>query len=61
MPIFDTHAHYDSNGFNADRDQVLSALPSVEDDATTKVILERVILGARRRGDGIQSGVHQGP
>ena len=27
MPIFDTHAHYDSNGFNADRDQVLSALP----------------------------------
>ena len=41
--------------------QVLSDLPSVEDDATTKVILERVILGARRRGDGIQSGVHQGP
>ena len=33
--------------------QVLSDLPSVEDDATTKVILER--------SDGIQSGVHQGP
>ena len=28
MPIFDTHAHYDSNGFNADRDAVLSALPA---------------------------------
>ena len=28
MPIFDTHAHYDSNGFNADRDEVLSALPA---------------------------------
>lgn len=28
MPIFDTHAHYDSGGFNADRDQVLSALPT---------------------------------
>ena len=27
MPIFDTHAHYDSGGFNADRDEVLSALP----------------------------------
>ena len=26
MPIFDTHAHYDSGGFNADRDQVLSSL-----------------------------------
>ena len=28
MPIFDTHAHYDSGGFSADRDQVLSALPA---------------------------------
>ena len=28
MPIFDTHAHYDSTGFAADRDQVLSALPA---------------------------------
>ena len=28
MPIFDTHAHYDSGGFNGDRDQVLSALPA---------------------------------
>lgn len=27
MPIFDTHAHYDSGSFNADRDAVLSALP----------------------------------
>ena len=27
MPIFDTHAHYDSNGFAADRDEILSALP----------------------------------
>ena len=26
--IFDTHAHYDSNGFSADRDEVLSALPA---------------------------------
>ena len=26
MPIFDTHAHYDSNGFAADRDEILSAL-----------------------------------
>ena len=25
--IFDTHAHYDSNGFNADREEVLSSLP----------------------------------
>ena len=25
--IFDTHAHYDSNGFNADRHAVLSSLP----------------------------------
>lgn len=28
MPIFDTHAHYDSGGFRADRDEVLSALPA---------------------------------
>ena len=28
MPIFDTHAHYDSNGFTADRDEILSALPA---------------------------------
>ena len=27
MPIFDTHAHYDSGSFNADREAVLSALP----------------------------------
>ena len=27
MMIFDTHAHYDSSAFNADRDQVLRALP----------------------------------
>ena len=27
MPIFDTHAHYDSSAFNADREAVLSALP----------------------------------
>ena len=26
--IFDTHAHYDSGGFNADRDQVLASLPA---------------------------------
>ena len=25
--LFDTHAHYDSRQFDADRDQVLSALP----------------------------------
>lgn len=29
MPIFDTHAHYDSGGFNADRHAVLAALPTV--------------------------------
>ena len=28
MPIFDTHAHYDSGAFNADRDEILSALPT---------------------------------
>ena len=28
MPIFDTHAHYDSGGFNADREAVLAALPA---------------------------------
>ena len=28
MPIFDTHAHYDSGAFNADRDGVLAALPA---------------------------------
>ena len=28
MPIFDTHAHYDSNGFAADRDEILSVLPA---------------------------------
>ena len=28
MPIFDTHAHYDSGGFRADRDEVVSALPA---------------------------------
>ena len=27
MAIFDTHAHYDSGGFNADRHDVLPALP----------------------------------
>lgn len=28
MAIFDTHAHYDSGGFNADRDEVIAALPA---------------------------------
>ena len=28
--IFDTHAHYDSGGFNADRDEVLSSLPAAD-------------------------------
>ena len=28
MPVIDTHAHYDSGGFNADRDEVLSSLPA---------------------------------
>ena len=28
MPLFDTHAHYDSKQFDADRDAVLSALPA---------------------------------
>ena len=28
MPIFDTHAHYDSGGFHADRDEVLASLPA---------------------------------
>lgn len=27
MPLFDTHAHYDSRAFNADRDDVLAAMP----------------------------------
>ena len=27
MALFDTHAHYDSGGFNADRHEVLAALP----------------------------------
>lgn len=27
MPIFDTHAHYDSSAFNSDREVVLTALP----------------------------------
>ena len=26
--LFDTHAHYDSGAFNADRDGVLAALPA---------------------------------
>ena len=28
MPIFDTHAHYDAEQFDADRDAVLTALPA---------------------------------
>ena len=28
MPLFDTHAHYDSGAFNADREEVLAALPA---------------------------------
>ena len=28
MPLFDTHAHYDSKQFDADRDALLSALPA---------------------------------
>lgn len=28
MPIFDTHAHYDSGSFQPDRDEILSALPA---------------------------------
>ena len=28
MPLFDTHAHYDSRQFDADRDEVLAALPA---------------------------------
>ena len=27
MAIFDTHAHYDSNAFKSDRDEILTALP----------------------------------
>ena len=26
--IFDTHAHYDDDAFNEDREQLLAALPS---------------------------------
>ena len=29
MTLFDTHAHYDSHKFDADRDEVLSALPGL--------------------------------
>ena len=28
MPIFDTHAHYDSGAFNTDREEILSTLPA---------------------------------
>ena len=28
MNVFDTHAHYDSGGFNSDREEVLAALPA---------------------------------
>lgn len=28
MPLFDTHAHYDSTRFDPDRDEILSALPA---------------------------------
>lgn len=35
MILFDTHAHYDSGGFNADREEVLSALP----DAGVKLVV----------------------
>ena len=28
MPIFDTHAHYDSGAFNADREELLASLPA---------------------------------
>jgi len=28
MPVFDTHAHYDSSRFDSDRDALLSALPA---------------------------------
>ncbi|MBE6995276.1 MAG: TatD family deoxyribonuclease [Ruminococcaceae bacterium] len=28
MPLFDTHAHYDSGAFNADREEILAALPA---------------------------------
>ena len=27
MPIFDTHAHYDADRFDSDRDALLSAMP----------------------------------
>ncbi len=30
MELFDTHAHYDSNQFNADRDDLLSSMPDRE-------------------------------
>ena len=29
MPIFDTHAHYDADRFDSDRDELLSAMPGV--------------------------------
>ena len=29
MPIFDTHAHYDADRFDSDRDALLSAMPAV--------------------------------
>ena len=29
MPIFDTHAHYDADRFDSDRDALLSAMPGV--------------------------------
>ena len=28
--IFDTHAHYDSGAFNADREEVLASMPQKE-------------------------------
>ena len=59
MPIFDTHAHYDSGAFNADRDAVLAALPEagvtlvVNPGCDLESSRQAVALARRLRRDGV--------
>ena len=58
--LFDTHAHYYSEAFDPDRDEVLSALPAagvglVQD---TDDLLAAVLLEHRRQLGAVQGGKH---
>ena len=66
MPLFDTHAHYDSRQFDADRDSILTALPTAGVELVVNpgcdIPSSRAALDLARRFPHVRAavGVHPG-